>query len=122
MGDGVKGEGGRGHFIHLAIHCTATWCFALKGLRTMKGSLQCVRPSHIDKYGYVLLAEGTPKMDVGSFLSPASGGRAGPPPSRKMSGSIDVVASRRIMTVGSAPTPNITDFVEGTEDIKEEPD
>ncbi len=30
--------GGRGHFIHPAIHCTTTWCFALKGLRTITGS------------------------------------------------------------------------------------
>ena len=30
-----EGEGGRGHFIHLAPpYCTTTWCFALKGLRT----------------------------------------------------------------------------------------
>ncbi len=30
-----RGRGrGRGHFIHLAIYCTATWCFVLKGLRT----------------------------------------------------------------------------------------
>ncbi len=34
-GEGVKGGGGRGCFIHLAIYCTTTWCFALKGLRTM---------------------------------------------------------------------------------------
>ncbi len=33
-GRGVEGEGGRGHFIHLATHCTTTWCFAQKGLRT----------------------------------------------------------------------------------------
>ncbi len=38
VGEGVGG-GGRGHFIHLAIYCTATWCFALKGLRTMKGDI-----------------------------------------------------------------------------------
>ncbi len=25
---GVKRGGGRGHFIHLGIHCTTTWCFA----------------------------------------------------------------------------------------------
>ncbi len=31
---GGLGGGGRGHFIHIAIHCTTTWCFALKGLRT----------------------------------------------------------------------------------------
>ena len=30
-----EGEGGRGHFIHLAMYCTTTWCFALKGLRTI---------------------------------------------------------------------------------------
>ncbi len=30
-----SGGGGRGHFIHLAIHCTTTWRFALKGLRTI---------------------------------------------------------------------------------------
>ncbi len=37
LGDGglEGGAGGRGHFIHPAIYCTATWCFALKGLRTM---------------------------------------------------------------------------------------
>ncbi len=28
------GGGGRGYFIHPAIYCTTTWCFALKGLRT----------------------------------------------------------------------------------------
>ncbi len=28
------GGGGREHFIHLAMYCTTTWCFALKGLRT----------------------------------------------------------------------------------------
>ncbi len=33
-GRGFRGRG-RGHFIHLAIYCTTTWCFALKGLRTM---------------------------------------------------------------------------------------
>ncbi len=33
-GTGAKGGGGRGHFIHLAIYCTTTWCFTLKGLRT----------------------------------------------------------------------------------------
>ena len=32
-GRGVGGRG-RGHFIHPAIYCTSTWCFALKGLRT----------------------------------------------------------------------------------------
>ncbi len=35
MGEGVGGGGvGRGHFIHLAIYFTTTWCFAPKGLRT----------------------------------------------------------------------------------------
>ncbi len=34
-GEGDLGGGGRGHCIHLAIYCTATWCFALKGLRTI---------------------------------------------------------------------------------------
>ena len=34
-GGGGLGGGGRGHFIHLAIYCTTTWCFALKGLHTM---------------------------------------------------------------------------------------
>ncbi len=34
--EGVRG-GGRGHFIHLAIYCTYIWCFALKGLRTIRG-------------------------------------------------------------------------------------
>ncbi len=37
-GWGVEGGGGRGYFIHLAIYCTTTWCFALKGLRTMMRS------------------------------------------------------------------------------------
>ncbi len=32
---GLRVEGGRGHFIHLAIYCTTTWCFAPKGLRTI---------------------------------------------------------------------------------------
>ncbi len=32
---GWRGVGGRGHFICPAINCTTTWCFALKGLRTM---------------------------------------------------------------------------------------
>ena len=73
---------------------------------------------------YLSYIEGTPKSEDGAFLSPGSSAlsRAGPPPFRKMSGSIDVVASRRITTVGSVSTPSITDFVEGTEDIKEEPD
>ncbi len=36
-GGGIGGRGrDRGHFIHLAIYCTTTWCFALKGLRTMR--------------------------------------------------------------------------------------
>ncbi len=35
---GAQGGGGRGHFIHLAIYCTTTWCIALKGLRTIRGS------------------------------------------------------------------------------------
>ncbi len=34
-GGGGSGGEGRGHFIHLAIHCTTTWCFAPKGLRTI---------------------------------------------------------------------------------------
>ncbi len=34
-GSGGGGGGGREYFIHLAIHCTTTWCFVLKGLRTM---------------------------------------------------------------------------------------
>ena len=34
LGRGVEGEGGRGHFICFA-YCTTTWCFSLKGLRTM---------------------------------------------------------------------------------------
>ncbi len=29
------GGGGKGHFIQPVIYCTTTWCFALKGLRTM---------------------------------------------------------------------------------------
>ncbi len=33
-GVGEEG-GGRGHFIPPATYCTTTWCFALKGLRTM---------------------------------------------------------------------------------------
>ncbi len=36
---GDQGGGGRGHFIHLAMYCTTTWCFALKGLRTTKGAV-----------------------------------------------------------------------------------
>ncbi len=35
VGGGGWGRG-RGHFIHLAIGCTITLCFALKGLRTMR--------------------------------------------------------------------------------------
>ncbi len=37
QGEGVQGGGGggRGYFIHLAMYCTAIWCFALKGLRTI---------------------------------------------------------------------------------------
>ncbi len=36
LGEGVwGGGGGKGHFIHLAMYCTTTWCFALKGLRTI---------------------------------------------------------------------------------------
>ncbi len=65
MGEGGPAGGGgwgrgRGweHFIHLAIYCTTTWCFALKGLRTTRDS------------------SGTP--DVGplvlSFLGPPLGG------------------------------------------------
>ncbi len=34
QGEGGWGGGG-GHFIHPAIYCTITWCFALKGLRTI---------------------------------------------------------------------------------------
>ncbi len=30
-----RGERGWRHFIHLAMYCTTTWCFALKGLRTI---------------------------------------------------------------------------------------
>ncbi len=37
------GGGGRGHFIHLAIYCTATWFFALKGLRTTRHQGEAVR-------------------------------------------------------------------------------
>ncbi len=38
-GEGVGGgEGARRHFIHLALYCTTTWCFAPKGLRTMRRS------------------------------------------------------------------------------------
>ena len=32
---GSRPGGGRGHFIHPVIYCTATWRFALKGLRTI---------------------------------------------------------------------------------------
>ncbi len=41
VGEGreVRGEGGRGHFIHLAMYCTTTWYFALKGLRTISDLL-----------------------------------------------------------------------------------
>ncbi len=35
------GGGGREHFIHLAIYCTTTWCFALKGLRTTTRAQTC---------------------------------------------------------------------------------
>ncbi len=34
-GEGAKGGGGRAYFIHPAIYCTTTWCYALKGLRTI---------------------------------------------------------------------------------------
>ncbi len=52
MGGLGSGGGGRGHFIHLAMYCTTTWCFALKGLRTITapfdqystGSFQCLGP------------------------------------------------------------------------------
>ena len=38
LGRGLGGGGGgRGHFIHPAIYCTTTLCFALKGLLTMMG-------------------------------------------------------------------------------------
>ncbi len=48
-GGGLVGErgwgrgrrGGRGYFIHLAIYCTTTWCFALKGLRTTNNRKVC---------------------------------------------------------------------------------
>ncbi len=35
---GWGGGGGWGHFIHLAMYCTTTWCFALKGLRTIRAN------------------------------------------------------------------------------------
>ncbi len=35
-GGSGRGEGGRGHSSLAAIYCTTTWCFALKGLRTMR--------------------------------------------------------------------------------------
>ena len=38
-GGSHRGEGGRGHFGPAAIYCTTTWCFALKGLRTIKQDL-----------------------------------------------------------------------------------
>ncbi len=50
---GGRGGGrgrGRGHFIYLAMYCTTTWYFALKGLRTMKdfeqASFQLIQISH----------------------------------------------------------------------------
>ena len=36
-GRGIRGRG-RGHFIQSAMYCTAIWCFALKGLRTITES------------------------------------------------------------------------------------
>ncbi len=44
-GRGGEGGGGRGHFIHLAIYCTTTWCFALKGLRT---TINCFLTTDLD--------------------------------------------------------------------------
>ncbi len=38
---GLVGGGGRGHFSPAAIYCITTWCFALKGLRTMRVRHQC---------------------------------------------------------------------------------
>ncbi len=48
QGEGVGGgEGGRGHFHPAAIYCTVTWCFALKGLRTIiLGDFQPSDKSH----------------------------------------------------------------------------
>ncbi len=45
LGRGLGGGGGgRGNFIHPAIYCTTTWCFGLKGLRTVNytSSSPCV--------------------------------------------------------------------------------
>ncbi len=41
---GLVGGGGRGHFNPAAIYCTITWCFALKGLRTMRVADQVKLP------------------------------------------------------------------------------
>ncbi len=41
VGVGGLGGGGRGHFIHPAMYCTSTWCFALKGLRHNKQTCKC---------------------------------------------------------------------------------
>ncbi len=35
VGEGGGGLGGRGYVHPAAMYCTTTWCFALKGLRTM---------------------------------------------------------------------------------------
>ncbi len=37
-GRGGLARGGRGHFSPAAMYCITTWCFALKGLRTMRKS------------------------------------------------------------------------------------
>ncbi len=40
-----EGEGGRGHFGPAAIYCTTTWCFGLKGLRTIKMGQRVLHPT-----------------------------------------------------------------------------
>ncbi len=46
-GDWGEGEGGRGHFVHLAMYCTTTWCFALKGLPTTMTHTRSAPNHHI---------------------------------------------------------------------------
>ncbi len=62
-----RGGWGRGHFSPAAIYCTTTWCFAPKGLRTIKDSrLGKTVSSEIPNWSFVISLQvlSWPQTDV----------------------------------------------------------
>ncbi len=58
-----KGGGGRGHFGPAAIYCITTWCFALKGLRTITSGW----PSCMFEIPSLRLSTNTGQVRFGEF-------------------------------------------------------